>query len=91
MSQSELDRFISDVKRSEKLQEELKAAGAGAGAIVKVATGKGYDFSADELKAFVETKKGELSEEQLEKVAGGLVAGAIEVFAGIAVTVLVVG
>ena len=91
MSQSELERFISDVKRSEKLQEELKAAGADVGAIVKVAVDKGYDFSADELKAYVETKKGELSEEQLEKVAGGLVAGAIEVFAGIAVTVLVVG
>jgi len=88
MSQSELERFISDVKNNKELQGELKAAGADVDAIVKVATGKGYGFSADELKAFVETKKGELSEEQLEKVAGGLVAGAVEVVAGAVIAIV---
>lgn len=71
MSQSELERFVADVKGNKELQDALKEAGSDVDAIVKFASGKGYSLTADELKAFADTKKGELSEEELEKVAGG--------------------
>jgi len=81
MSQSELERFVKDAKDNKDFQKELKAVGADVEAIVTFASGKGYDFTVDELKSFVDAKKGELSEEQLDKVAGGVVAGAVEVVA----------
>lgn len=37
-----------------------------------VAKRHGYDFTADELKAAIETKKDSLTEEELEKIAGGV-------------------
>lgn len=88
MSQSELERFVADVKANKELQDALKEAGPDVDAIVKYASGKGYDFTADELKAYAQTKKGELSEEELEKVAGGVVAGAVEVVVGAVVAAI---
>ncbi len=75
MSVAEIERFANDVKASEALQAELKAVGSDVDKLVEVAKSKGYDFTADELKAHGETKKGELSEEDLEKAAAG--AGAV--------------
>lgn len=71
MSKAELERFSKDVKASPKLQDELKKAGTNEQAVVSIANAKGYDFSVADLKAAAEAKKGELSEEQLQKVAGG--------------------
>jgi len=79
MSQGELERFVKDASENNDFQKELKSVGADVEAIVTFASGKGYDFTVDELKSFVDAKKGELSEEQLDKVAGGVVAGAVEV------------
>lgn len=71
MSKAELERFSKDVKADPKLQEELKKSGTSEKAVVDIAKAKGYDFSVEELKAYAEAKKGELSEEDLQKVAGG--------------------
>jgi predicted ribosomally synthesized peptide with nif11-like leader len=71
MSKAEVERFSKDVKASKALQEEVKKAGTSEQAVVDLAKSKGYDFTVEELKAAAAQKKGELSEEQLDKVAGG--------------------
>jgi len=71
MSLEEVKRFAEAVKKDDALQKELKAKGGDETAVADFAKSKGFDFSADELKGFAAEKKGELSEEQLDKVAGG--------------------
>ena len=70
MSQN-IEKFIADVKENKELQTELKEIGSDVDKITKFAHSKGYDFTSNDLKSFADTKKGELSEEQLDKVAGG--------------------
>ncbi len=71
MSVSEIERFGKDVEENTVLKEDLIKAGTAEEAIVSFANDKGYDFTADELKAEVEKKKADLSDEELEKVAAG--------------------
>jgi len=68
---AEVERFANDVKSNTELQEAAKGAGTDVGALVAVANEHGYKFTADELNAHAATKKSELSEEELEQVAGG--------------------
>ena len=65
MSEEQLKAFLEAVKADEGLQEKLKAAGD-ADAVVAIAKAAGFAISADELKA-----QSEISEEELEGVAGG--------------------
>lgn len=71
MSQAEIERFVKDVKTNPALQADVKKAGSDQQAFVTLAKSKGYDFTLDELKKHAEQKKGELSQEDLDKVAGG--------------------
>ena len=64
MSAEQLTAFWAAVKADASLQEKLKAAGD-ADAVIAIAKAAGFAISADELK------KVELSEEELEGVAGG--------------------
>ena len=65
MSEEQLKAFLEKVKADTSLQEKLKAEGADPVAIAKEA---GFIISADDL-----TKaQSELSDEELEGVAGGL-------------------
>ena len=67
MSEEQLKAFLEKVKADTSLQEKLKAA-ADANAVSAIAKEAGFSISADDL-----TKaKSELSEEELEGVAGGL-------------------
>ncbi len=66
MSEEQLKAFIEKVKGEASLQEKLKAA-ADANAIAAIAKEAGFSISADDL-----TKaQSELSERELEGVAGG--------------------
>ena len=68
MSEEQLKAFLEKVKADTSLQEKLKAA-SDADAVVAIAKEAGFMFSADDL-----TKaQSELSEEELEGVAGGVV------------------
>lgn len=67
MSTSEIQRFNKDLLENKEIQAELKTIGNDVPKIVAYANSKGYNFTV----ADVEAKKGELSEEQLDKVAGG--------------------
>ena len=66
MSEEQLKAFLEKVKADISLQEKLKAAGDN-NAVVEIAKAAGFSISADDL-----TKaQSELSEEELEGVAGG--------------------
>ena len=66
MSEEQLKPFLEAVKADAGLQEKLKAA-ADADAVVAIAKAAGFVISADELKS----AQAEISEEELEGVAGG--------------------
>jgi predicted ribosomally synthesized peptide with nif11-like leader len=72
MSKSEVERLAADASGNSELQTALKDAGTDVEAVAGVARSNGYEVTAEELKAHAEAKKGELSEEQLEQVAGGV-------------------
>ena len=78
MSEEQLKAFLEKVKGDTSLQEKLKAA-ADTNAVVAIAKEAGFSISADDL-----TKaQSELSEEELEGVAGGFMRcfpGTEEVF-----------
>ena len=66
MSQEQLQAFIEKVKGDTRLQEKFKAA-ADSDAVLAIAKDAGFSISADDLK----NTQSELSEEELEDVAGG--------------------
>ena len=67
MSEEQLKAFLEAVKADAGLQEQLKAAGD-ADAVVAIAKQAGFVISAEELKR----AQAEVSEEELEGVAGGV-------------------
>ena len=70
MSVEQLKAFVAKVQSDTSLQEKLKAA-ADSDAVVSIAKESGFSISADDL-----TKaQSELSEEELEGVAGGTFCG----------------
>jgi predicted ribosomally synthesized peptide with nif11-like leader len=71
MSEEQLKAFLEAVKADAGLQEKLKAA-ADADAVVTIAKAAGFIISAEELKKVkAPTQAVELSDEELEGVAGG--------------------
>ncbi len=67
MSEEQLKAFLEKVKGDTSLQEKLKAA-ADADAVAAIAKEAGFSISADDL---TNKDQSELSEEELEGVAGG--------------------
>jgi len=74
MSEEQLKAFLEAVKADAGLQEKLKAA-TDADAVVAIAKAAGFVISAEELKRAQAEGSGvsEVSEEELEGVAGGTV------------------
>ena len=66
MSEEQLKAFLEKVQGDTSLQEKLKAA-ADANAVAAIAKEAGFMISADDLAK----AQSELSEEELEAVAGG--------------------
>ena len=66
MSEEQLKAFLEAVKADAGLQEKLKAA-KDADAVVEIAKAAGFVISADAVKK----SQAEISEEELEGVAGG--------------------
>ena len=66
MSEEQLKAFLEAVKADAGLQEKLKAAGH-TDAVVAIAKAVGFVITAEELKR----AQAEISEEELEGVAGG--------------------
>lgn len=72
MSSESFKAFMAKVTQEPELRQKLRAAGGDAGLSVEAlsafASGMGYAFTAEDVT-------GELSEKQLEGVAGGLARG----------------
>ena len=66
MSEEQLKAFLEKVKTDSSLQEQLKAAGD-ANTVAAIAKDAGFSISANDLK----NAQSEVSEEELESVAGG--------------------
>ena len=66
MSEEQLKAFLEKVKGDSSLQEKLKAA-ADSDAVLATAKEAGFSISADDLK----NAKSEISDEELEGLAGG--------------------
>ena len=75
MSEEQLKAFLEKVKGDTSLQEKLKAA-ADAETVVVIAKETGFSISADDLT----NAKSELSEKELEAVAGGAGFWADDIF-----------
>ena len=73
MSEEQLKAFMEAVKADAGLKEKLNAA-ADADAVVAIAKAAGFVISAEELQR----AQAEISEEELEGVAGGGIRAAFE-------------
>ena len=70
MSEEQLKAFLEKVQSDTSLQEKLKAA-ADSDAVLAIAKEEGFSISIDDIKA----QQSELSDEELEGVAGGAATG----------------
>ncbi|MDA7431995.1 Nif11-like leader peptide family RiPP precursor [Synechococcus sp. AH-601-O06] len=70
MSEEQLKAFLEKVQADTSLQEKLKAA-VDANAVVAIAKEAGFSLSADDINK-AQSAQSELSEEELEGVAGGV-------------------
>ena len=70
MSQQDLDRFISDLQRDPELLQEFRRLSSDMDAAVRWVNSRGYAFTRDEAER-MDADGGELSEEDLDQVAGG--------------------
>ena len=77
MSEEQLKAFLEKVKSDTSLQEKLKAA-SDAGAVVAIAKDAGFAITAEEIQS-MQSATMELSDEELEVVAGGLNAACVGV------------
>ena len=71
MSEEQLKAFLEKLKADTSLQEKLKAAADNDG-VAAIAKDAGFSISADDLK----NAQSEISDEELEGVAGGRNCGA---------------
>lgn len=86
----EMDRFNEAIRNNPEILKELKAVGADIEKIVQFANDKGFNFTVEDLKKH-QPENGELSDTDLDNVAGGeigvvlgqtvTVAGVVAVFA----------
>ncbi|MBR8836650.1 MAG: Nif11-like leader peptide family natural product precursor [Stigonema ocellatum SAG 48.90 = DSM 106950] len=72
MSKQAVREFYKVFQSDEALEERIKSTDSTA-SVIKIAAEKGYEFTELELEAFMQESvaSGELSEEELEVVAGG--------------------
>jgi predicted ribosomally synthesized peptide with nif11-like leader len=66
----DLQRFVTDVKTNQQLQNELRDK-VGASALIEVGKKHGYNITEEDVKAYAASQKAEMTEEELEAVAGG--------------------
>ncbi len=71
MSVEEVQRMELEAKDSAELRAKLQEAGAEPAKLAEVASSLGYDVSEDDINQYIEAKRKALSEEDLDKIAGG--------------------
>lgn len=72
MALTDAERFAKDLADDESLRDAIKTAATGLASIVEFAKSRGYDFTIDEAKEYIQSRAPqELTDEQLEAVTGG--------------------
>ena len=85
MSVEALKEFLGKVGKDETLSEKVKTAGTDGNALIGLGKEIGLEFTAEDMKALKAQQGEELSDEELENVAGGFVtATAVSVAAAVA-------
>ncbi|WP_041384871.1 Nif11-like leader peptide family natural product precursor [Prochlorococcus marinus] len=74
MSEEQLKAFIAKVQADTSLQEQLKVEGAD---VVAIAKASGFAITTEDLKAHQANSQKNLSDAELEGVAGGTIGGTI--------------
>jgi predicted ribosomally synthesized peptide with nif11-like leader len=69
---SEIERLVEALENSNELRAEAKELGTDPKALVEWAQNEGYGFSLEEWCSHAKDRLGELSDEELEAVAGGV-------------------
>ncbi len=70
MSMESAFRFVQKIGEDESFKARFESAKS-PDEVMQIASQAGYDLSMEELKTVVSKLRGELSEEQMESVAGG--------------------
>ncbi len=87
MSVENVKKFMQLVVEDTELQKELSKSGTDVPKIIELGAKRGLNFTAAEIKTVYDETGGELTEEQLEKVAGGFVSSTAVVVAAVAAVV----
>jgi hypothetical protein len=56
MSQSEVERFVANLKSDAALREDLQGSAAGVASVVEFAQSRGYDIGADEARQYIQAQ-----------------------------------
>ncbi len=80
---TEIERFNQEIRENKEMQEEIKNIGSDLDKLVAYANSKGYKFTVADVEARAK-QGGELSEDQLDNVAGGVLV-AKGVFSAVAI------
>lgn len=72
MSQSEVERFVADLKSDDALRTELSEQASGVASVVTFAANKDYDVTSGEVSAYIQGQvTQELTDGQLDAIVGG--------------------
>lgn len=69
-----VEQFFSEVSQDQALQQQLQSlpdGNARVNKVVELGQGKGYNFTSTEVEKWLQNKRQELSESELDAVAGG--------------------
>lgn len=89
MSKEAIKKFQEEAKSNKDLQDKIIEAGSDLDQIVSIAGNAGFDFTKEELVQLSEEAKSQLSDDDLDKVAGGSGKATAVTVTGCAVTVCV--
>ncbi len=73
MSTESLKQFIQKLGTDDALAGKFKGISADPNAVIALGKEQGYEFTAEDMKALKEQQGDELSDQELENVAGGFV------------------
>ncbi len=72
MSNAEVERFVNSLAKDPQLLAKVKPLATGLAAVVALGKQNGYDFSLDEAKSYIQSRSPrELTDKQLDAIAGG--------------------
>lgn len=92
MAEDQVHAFLEKVKSDPGLQAKLKdipQGPEGMSHVLGVASEAGFNFSEEDLAAATKSKSasGEVSQEDLDKIAGGTIIGTITIIVNVTMTV----